>query len=75
MKILISILLVINFCFAAFVTYVMSALTYGRFELWETILAFIAVFLWPITVPVFYFISSRQHIPPAPKPKKETDEW
>lgn len=71
MKTIIKGFIVLNVIFAALVTYCMNALTHGGFELWETVVAFLAVLLWPITLPIFFLLTSNQDIPKPPESKDE----
>lgn len=60
MKIIIFILLLLNFIFTVWLTYTIVILTEGKPRWWEVVLMFIILFFWPISFPLLSFMSKNK---------------
>jgi hypothetical protein len=54
MKLILSIIGIIHLLLCIFCVQIMSRLTVGALDTHETIIAFLLIFLWPVTIPVFF---------------------
>lgn len=54
MKLAIIIIGIIHLLLCIFCVSIMIKISYGAFNTYNSIIAFLLIFLWPITIPIFF---------------------